>query len=64
MALDNVGFIPKPNFNVENLSFVVSKTIACVCMPVYVYVCMKHAFIELEHACAYACMYTHALGFS
>ena len=32
-------------------------------MPVYAYVCMKHAHAELEHACTYACMRTHALGF-
>ena len=38
-------------------------TRACVRMPMYVYVCMKHAFVELEHACAYACMHTHTLGF-
>ena len=54
-ALDDVRFIPKPNFNVENLSFIVFGTIACVYMPVYVYVCLKHAFVELEHACIYAC---------
>ena len=45
-----------PNFNVDNLSFIVSRTLACVCLPVYAYACMKHAYIELEHACTYACM--------
>ena len=58
------GIHSKPIFNVENLSFLVSRTLACAHMPVYVYACMKHVHTELEHACAYACMRTHALGFS
>ena len=47
----------------KNLTFIVSRTLACAHMPVYVYVCMKHAHAGLEHACVYACMRMHALGF-
>jgi len=32
-------------------------------MLVYAYACMKHAYAKLEHACVYACMRKHALGF-
>ena len=53
----------KPSFNAENLSFLVSRTLACTHMPVYAYACMKHVQANLEHACTYACMHTHALGF-
>ena len=60
-----------PNFNAENLPFIISRTLTCVCMPVYAYACIKfaytcikHAYVELEHACAYACMCTHTLEFS
>ena len=47
-----------PNFNVDNLSFIVSRTLACVSMPMYAYACMKHAYAELEYA--YACTRMHA----
>ena len=46
----------------KNLSFIVSETLACVCMPVYAYACMKHAtYVRRSRACirmrvsAYAC---------
>ena len=61
---DDVGFIPNQVFNVENLSFLVSKTLTCVLVPMYAYACMKYVHTELEHACTYACTRTHALGFS
>jgi len=44
------------------LPFIDFGPLACVCMPVYAYACMKHAYTALEHACAYACMRMHALG--
>ena len=49
--------------NVEKLYFIVSRTLACARMPVYAYACMKHAHAGLEHACAYTCIHTDALGF-
>ena len=54
----------KPSLNAENLPYMVFGTLACACMHVYAYAYMKHAHAELEHACAFACMHTHALGFS
>jgi len=45
-----------PNFNAKNLFFIVSRSLTCVRIPLYVYV-------ELKHACAYVCMRMHALGF-
>jgi len=45
------------------LSFIVFGTLTCVHMLMYAYACMKHEYAELEHACTYACMRTHALGF-
>ena len=47
----------------KNLSFIVSGTLACICMPVYGYACIKHAYAGLEQACAYAYMRMHALVF-
>ena len=59
-----MGFIPNLNFNEKkNLSFIVSGTLACIHMLVYAYTCMKLAYAGLEHAYAYACLRTHALGF-
>ena len=59
-----------PNFNEENMFFIVSGTLTYVRMPVYAYACMKHAYselkhayVELKHACAYTCIRMHALGF-
>ena len=63
MASRRCGIHSKPSLNAENLPFKVSRTLANAHMHVYVYTCMKHAYVELEHACAYACMPTHALGF-
>jgi len=60
---NDVGFIPNLNFNAKNLFFIVSKTLACVRMPVYVYACIKLAYTGLEHAYAYASLHMHALGF-
>ena len=48
----------------KNLFFIVARTLACACMPVYVYACMKHKHAELEHKCAYVYMCTHVLRFS
>ena len=62
--LGDVGFIPNLNINVENLSFIVSRTLARVHIPVYVYACMKLVYGDLEHAYTYVCLYTHALRFS
>ena len=49
-----------PNFNTENLPFIVSRTLACICMLVYAYACMRHAYAKLKHAWAnvyaYACL--------
>ena len=28
------------SFNAENLTFIISGTLTCVCMPVYVYACL------------------------
>ena len=53
---DDVGFIP-------NLYFMVFGTLIYARMPVYAYAYMKHVHAELEHACAYACIRTHTLGF-
>ena len=44
----------------KNLSFIVSETLACVCMPVCAYACMKHAtyipkFRAGIRVSAYAC---------
>ena len=60
---NDVGFVPNLSFNAENLPFIVFGTLACIHMPVYVYTCMKHVYIGLEHTYAYACMRTHALSF-
>ena len=51
------------NFKAKKLSFMVFGTLTCIHMPMYACACMKHAYTELEHACAYSCMRTHALGF-
>jgi len=61
---NNVGFIPNQVLNTENLHFIISRTLACAHMPVYVNAYIKHANGGLEHVCAYVCMRTHALGFS
>ena len=45
---DDVGFVPKPSFNAENLPFIISRTLTYVRMPVYAYTCMEHAYAELE----------------
>ena len=49
---DNVQFIPKPNFNAKNISFIVSETLARTCMH-------AHVCIRMYKACAnvyvYAC---------
>ena len=47
----------------KKLSFIVSGTLTCICMPVYGYACIKHAYAGLEQACAYAYMHMHALVF-
>ena len=47
----------------KNLSFIVSRTLTCICMPVYGYACIKHAYVGLEQACVYAYMRMHALVF-
>ena len=60
---NDVGFIPISVFNVENLPFIVSRTLACVRMPVYAYAFMKLAYAGLEHVYAYACLGMHALEF-
>ena len=60
---NNVGFVPNQALNAENLSFIISRTLACIHMPMYAYACMKHTHAEFEHACAYVCMHMHALGF-
>ena len=54
---NDVGFIPNLNFNAKNLFFIVSKTLACVRMPVYVYACIKLAYTGLEHAYTYTRLY-------
>ena len=36
----------------KNLPFIVSGTLACARMPVYVYACMKHAHAGLENSSA------------
>ena len=61
---NNVGFVPNHVLMQTNLSFIISGTLTCIQMLVYVYACMKHAHTGLEHACAYACMRTHSLGSS
>ena len=48
----------------KNFLFIVFGTLTCAHMPMYAYACTKHAHAGLEHACTYACMYTHALRFS
>ena len=59
---DDVGFIPNLSFNVENLPFIVSGTLACVRMPMYAYASMKLAYANLKHAYKYACLRMYALG--
>ena len=61
--LNDMGFIPNLGFNIENLSFIVSRTLACVHIPVYAYTCMKLAYAGLEHEYAYTSLRMHALGF-
>ena len=63
VAFNLYGIRFKPSLNVENLSYIVSRTLACACIHMYEYACMKHAYAKLEHACAYMCMRTHVLGF-
>ena len=63
MAFNLYGIRFKPSLNAENLSYIVSRTLACACIHMYEYACMKHAYAKLEHACAYMCMRTHVLGF-
>ena len=58
-----MGFVPIQSLMQKNLSFIVFGTLACATMPVFAYACMKLVHVELEHAFAYACMRTHALGF-
>ena len=67
MAPKQCGFVPKSIFNAKkkkiSLSFIVSRTLTCVRMLVYAYACIKHVYVELEHACTYVCMHMHALVF-
>ena len=63
MASRRCGIHSKPSLNAENLPFKVSRILAYTRMHMYMYACMKHAHADLKHACAYACMRTHALGF-
>jgi len=58
------GIHSKPSLNVENLSYIVSGTLACASMHVYAHACKEHVYTELEHGYTYACMRMHALGFS
>ena len=64
VALKWYGIRSKPSLNAESLSYIVSRTLACACIHMYEYACMKHAYTKLEHACTYTCMHTHVLGFS
>ena len=59
-----MGFVPNLSFKVENISFIVFGTLACLRMPVYVYACMKLGYVSLEHAYTYMCLRRHALGFT
>ena len=57
------GICSKLSLNAENLSYIISETVACARMHVYAYACFMHVYTELEHACAYMYTCTHALGF-
>ena len=48
-----MGFVPNHNFNAKNLSFIVSRTLACIRIPVYTYECMKLVYASLKHAYAW-----------
>ena len=50
------GFVSNLNFNAKKLFFHSFWNPKCVHMLMYV-------FADLEHAYAYACLHTHALGF-
>ena len=64
MAPRRCGIHSKASLNAENLSCIVFGILACACIHVYEYACMKYAYVKLEHACTYVCMRTHVLGFS
>ena len=45
-----------PSLMQKKFPFIVFGTLTCVHMLVYVYSCMKHAYVELELACTYVWM--------